>query len=696
MKAMKILKFKILTIIASLFLIGGPLLGQVDRSEPPKPGPAPEIEFDEPASFTLDNGLEVIVSENHEMPLVSFQLAVDVDPVKEEDAVGYVSAAGNLLRNGTTTREKAEIDETVDFIGASLNTFENGLYASCLSKHSDKLLDVMADVVKNPTFPEGEVEKYKKKSKSQLASSATDASFISRRVGRKLRNGDHPYGEIRTKETIDNIKRELCEQYHGQYYKPNTSYLVMVGDITPEEAREYAEKYFGDWEKAEVPAHTYDFPKRNESPKVAFVNKEDASQSVISVTYPVDLQVGDSDAIKARVTNNILGGGVFSGYLMQNLREDKGYTYGARSSLSKDEEVGYFKASAEVGTEVTDSAVHELLYEMNRIRNEKVDNDHLDLVKNVITGSFARNLESARTKAQFALNTKRYDLPADYYSNYLKNVDDVTVEDVSNTAQKYILPDESIILVVGDKKKVADKLKRFSGNGQVELYNKVGEPVQEARAMPEGMTAKKVIEDYIKAAGGREKFKKIETFKQVGSVNMGARTITIKEYKVEPDKFANITEMNGQVVQKQVYDGEKAMVSSMGQEQEIKGEQLERLKYEAKLFKFLDYDELGVELELQGVEQVDGEDTYKIKVTSPAGNHRYDYYSMDSGLKVKTKSTQQTQQGEVTSIQKFSDYKEVNGIMLPHTINISGMRSMTLTVDSYQINEEIDKSKFKL
>ena len=693
---MKILKFKILSTIVSLLLIGGPLLCQVDRSEPPKPGPAPEIEFEEPTSFTLENGLEVIVSENHEMPLVSFQLAVDVDPVKEGEAVGYVSAASNLVRNGTSKREKAEIDETVDFIGASLNTFENGLYASCLSKHSDKLLDVMADVVKNPTFPDEEVDKYKKKSKSQLASSATDASFISRRVGKKLRNGDHPYGEIETEETIDNITRELCEQYHGQYYKPNTSYLVMVGDITPEMAKEYAEKYFGDWKKGEVPEHAYDFPERNKSPKVAFVNKEDAAQSVVSVTYPVDLQVGDPDAIQARVTNNILGGGVFSGYLMQNLREDKGYTYGARSTLSKDEEVGYFKASAEVGTEVTDSSVHEFLHEMNRIRNEKVDADHLSLVKNVITGSFARNLESARTKAQFALNTKRYDLPADYYSNYLKNVEAVSVDEVNKTAQKYILPDESIILVVGDKKKVADKLKRFAGNGQVELYNKIGEPVEEARALPEGITAEKVIEDYIEAAGGRENFKKVESFQQVGSVMMGARTITIKEFKVEPDKFANITEMNGQVVQKQVYNGDKAMVTSMGQEQEVKGEQLKNLKYEAKMFKFLNYDELGVELELQGVEQVDGEDAYKIKVTTPAGNHRYDYYSMDTGLRIKRKATQKTPQGEVTSIQKFSDYKEVNGIMLPHTINISGMRSMTLTVDSYKINEEIDTSIFEL
>jgi predicted Zn-dependent peptidase len=694
---MRTLKFKILLPIVSLILIGGSVAAQVDRSEPPKPGPAPEIKFEEPTSFTLDNGLQVIVSENHEMPLVSFQLAVDVDPVKEGDAVGYVSAAGNLLRNGTENREKAEIDESVDFIGASLNTYENGIYATSLTKHSDKLLDVMADVVKNPTFPEKEVDKYKQKTKSSLASSSTNASFIAQRVARKLRNGDHPYGELETKKTIDNISRDLCENYHGKYFRPNVSYLVMVGDITPEKAKNYAEKYFGDWEKAEVPEHEHDFPKRENAPRVALVNKEDAVQSVISITYPVKLQVGDPDAIEANVTNNILGGGVFSGYLMQNLREDKGYTYGARSSLVKDENVGYFKASAEVGTEVTDSAVHEFLYEMNRIRDEKVDEEHLNLVKNVITGKFARSLEDAQTKAKFALNTKRYDLPADYYSNYLKKVEAVTVEDVNKTAKEYILPEASTILVVGNKEKVSDKLKRFSDKGKVQLYSKTGEPIEESKkAVPADLTATKVIEKYIEAIGGRENLQNINSYKRVASVSMGGRTITIKEIRKAPGKFATITEMNGNVMQKQVYNGKKAMASSMGQKREITGKKLKNMKYQAKLFKFLKYDELGVKLELQGIENVDGEDVYKIKVTNPAGKHHYDYYSVDSGLKIKTKSKQQTRQGKVTTIQKYSDYKEENGVLFPHTINISGMRSMTLTVDSYKINQEIDDSAFEL
>ncbi len=669
---------------------------QIDRSEPPKPGPAPEIKFSKPVSFTLDNGLEVIVSENHEMPMVSFQLTVDADPVKEGDATGYVSAAGNLLRNGTANRKKAEIDEAVDFIGATLNTYENGIYASCLTKKSEDLLEIMSEVVTSPTFPKEELEKYKKNTISGLTSSETNASFIANRVSRKLRNGDHPYGELETKASIENITRMDCMDYYNKYYRPNISYLVIVGDITTEKARSYAEKYFGSWRKADVPEHNYDFPERTQGTRVAMVNKEDAVQSVISITYPLGLKVGDGDAIKARVMNNILGGGVFSGYLMQNLREDKGYTYGARSTLSKDPEVGYFKATAEVGTEVTDSAVHELFHEMNRIRNEKVDGEHLNLVKNVITGQFARSLEDAQTRARFALNTKRYNLPEDYYANYLKNVDKVTADEVQQVAKKYILPDQSITVVVGDKPQVSEKLKQFSANNEVELYDHTGNPVKASAPLPEDLTAEKVIEKYIEAIGGRENINKIKDLQQIGSVSMMGRSVTIKSFREAPDKFANITEMNGQVVQKQVYDGEKAKMTAMGQEREIQGEQLKNLRYEARMFKFLRYDELDVKLELQGIESVDGEEAYKIRVTNPAGQIHYDFYSVDTGLKIQTRKTRQTPQGKVTSIQKFSDYRVVKGVKFPYTIDISGKQSMTLQMDTYKVNEGIDPSVFDI
>jgi len=668
---------------------------QLDRSTKPEAGPAPEIQFENPPSFTLDNGLQVIVVENHELPVVNFQLTVDVDPLREGDAVGYVSAAGNLLRNGTQQKSKAEIDETIDFIGADLVTYENGIYASGLKKHAGTILDLMAEVLMEPVFPEEELDKYRKRQVSNLAGGKTDPSFISDRVAQKLRYGDHPYGELTTEETIGNITREKCMRYYNTYYKPNVSYLVMVGDIRQEEARAMAEKYFGPWEKGDVPEHEYDFPKTAGGRRVAMVNRDDAVQSVISVTYPVDLKPGETDAIPARLMNNILGGGVFSGYLMQNLREDKGYTYGARSQLSSDPLVGYFSAGAEVGTEVTDSAIHEFLHEMKRIRNEQVDPDHLKLAKSAMTGSFARSLEDARTVARYALNTKRYDLPPDYYATYLQKAEKVSQQEVQQAAGKYIRPQEATILVVGNQGKVRDRIAQFASDEKVELYTFRGEPVKESPAVPVDMTAEKVIEQYIGAMGGRDRINDIRDVKQTASVSMGPQTIVIETFRKQPNKMTSRTLVNGNVMQEQVFDGEKASVTAMGQTQELAGEQLESMKFQARMHKFLRYDELGVSLSLEGTEAVDGNPAYKVKVTNPDGMVRYDYYDVGTGLRVKTKQTVQGPQGEITQSQTFSDYREVQGVKFPYRIDISGMRSMTMKVDSIQVNEGIEDQVFE-
>lgn len=668
---------------------------QLDRSTKPEAGPAPEIQFENPPSFTLDNGLQVIVVENHELPVVNFQLTVDVDPVREGDAVGYVSAAGNLLRNGTQEKTKAEIDETIDFIGADLTTYENGIYASGLKKHAGTILDLMAEVLMKPVFPEEELDKYKKREVSNLAGGKTNPSLISSRVARKLRYGDHPYGELTTEESIGNITRDKCVEYYSTYYKPNVSYLVMVGDIRQEEARAMAEEYFGPWEKGDVPEHQYDFPKTGEGRSVAMVNRDEAVQSVVSITYPVNLQPGEADAIPARLMNNILGGGVFSGYLMQNLREDKGYTYGARSQLNTDPLAGYFSAGAEVATEVTDSAIHEFLYEMDRIRSEEVAPDHLRLAKSAMTGSFARSLEDARTVARYALNTKRYDLPPDYYATYLQKAENVSQEEVQRVAGQYIRPDEATILVVGNQAKVRDRLARFASDEEVKLYTFQGEAVKESPAMPKDMTAEKVIERYIEAMGGRDQINSISDVKQTASVSMGPQTIVIETYRKQPNRMTSRTMVNGNVMREQVFDGEKGSVTGMGQTQELAGEQLESMKFQARMHKFLRYEELGVDISLEGTEALEGKPAYKIKVTNPDSMVRYDYYDVDSGLRVKTKQTVQGPQGEITQSQTFSDYREVQGVKFPYRIDISGMRNMTMKVDSIQVNEGIGDEIFQ-
>ncbi|MDC0313995.1 insulinase family protein, partial [Flavobacteriales bacterium] len=421
---------------------------EVDRTQAPAPGIAPQINIGTPASFTLENGLKVFVVENHKLPKVSFQLTIDKDPVLENGNVGLADMMGDMLGAGTTSKTKAQIDEEIDFVGASFSAFSSGFYASSLTKHSDKVLGIAADILLNPAFPQEELDKKKKRAFSSLKSLATNADAIAGRVTSVLKYGkDHPYGEVQMKSDIDNITIDACKKYYTTYFRPNISYLVIVGDITVEDAKKLTEKYLGGWEKADVPEHKYEMPVATKGVRVAFVNKPGAVQSVIKVIYPVDYKVGAPDAAAVSVMSSIFGG-AFSSYLNANLREDKAYTYGARGGVRADNRVGSFNAGASVRNEVTDSSVTQFLFEMNHIINEKPSQADLDRIKNNMNGGFALSLENDQTIARFALNIERYGLPADYYQTYLSRLQNVQFADVEAAAKKYIHPENCIILVV--------------------------------------------------------------------------------------------------------------------------------------------------------------------------------------------------------------------------------------------------------
>src|SRR5690606_8979191 len=242
------------------------------------------------------------------------------NPIIEGDKAGYVSMAGDLLGTGTTSRSKAQLDEEVDFIGASLNTSSNGIFASSLSKHTDKLLELMTDVLYNPSFAQDELYKVKTQTLSAVAANKEDPGTIAGNVRSVLVYGqDHPYGELTTEKSVESITVDDCKKYYSTYFKPNNAYLAIVGDIDVKTAKKIAEKYFGKWQRGEVTDPTYNVPQPPRQTYVALVDRPASVQSVINIGYPVTLKPGEPEVIKAGVMNQILGGG-FSSRLMQNLR----------------------------------------------------------------------------------------------------------------------------------------------------------------------------------------------------------------------------------------------------------------------------------------------------------------------------------------------------------------------------------------
>ena len=681
---------------------------EIDRSSAPKPGKAPEINIGSPASFVLENGLKVFVVENHKLPKVSFQLSIDKDPKLETGHVGLSSMMGDMLSAGTTTKTKQQIDEEIDFIGASISTFSSGIYASCLSKHKEKVLEIASDILLNPAFPEQELEKKKKRLMSSLKSVKTDANSISSRVGGVLKYGkNHPYGEVQTSSDIDGITVELCKEYYKTYFRPNISYLVIVGDIDVEESKALVENYFGSWEKAEVPIHKYSNPEKVEGVRVAFVDKPGAVQSLISVMYPVEYKIGAQDNAKVSVMSNIFGG-AFSSYLNANLREDKGYTYGARGRISPDKIIGQFNASASVRNEVTDSSITEFLAEMNHIKNEPVSDEDLNRIKNNMNGDFALSLERSQTIARFALNVVRFNLPQDYYQTYLSRLQSVSKEDVQAAAKKYIDPDNCIILVVGNKE-VAESLKKFDSDGEIEFYDINGDIEKEEKTpLPEGLTAQQVINDYLLAITGKENlddvkkvYKKLKGIKSVmnGAISQGGQefSMTFTTYQKAPNSFKMEINAMGMVVQKEVFNGSTGGSMNMQTgKQDLSAEEIAKKKITSALDKELRYKELGYQLELMAIEKVNDVPTYKVAITNPFNSVSYAYFDVDSKLKVSEMKIETSSSGEsATVIQYFSDYQSSKYLKYPNKVVVENNgQEIELNVSSVEYNPKFSSDEF--
>jgi predicted Zn-dependent peptidase len=665
---------------------------KVDRSKAPAAGPAPKIQIGSYQLFTLDNGLKVIVVENHKLPTVSYSLQLDLDPIKEGDKAGYTSMAGTLMSAGTESKTKDQISSSVDFIGANFSTSSDGIYADCLTKHSETLLTIFNDVLLHPSFPETELEKEKKKTISGLASEQTDPNSISSRIGNMVKYGkNHPYGEQMTEATLKNITREDLVTYYNTYFRPNAAYLVIVGDINMETAKAQANKYFGSWAKGDVPKLKVRAPKVPAGNEVVFVPVPGAVQSVIDITYPIDLLPATSDALVASVLNNILGGSGFQTRLMQNLREDKAYTYGAYSEITPDDYVGYFSAGASVRNEVTDSSITQFMYEITKLTTEPVDEKTLQIIKNIMTGQFARSLERPQTVARFAKNIERYQLPKNFYETYLERLNAVTAQDVMALAARVLLPNNAYITVVGNKE-IEKTLLPFDKDGKIMKFNTDGSVYVEMKPIPAGVTVETVVNQYVQAMGGTDKLSKIKTVVQKGFLDVGMAKLDMTTEIIANQALKVTMSMNGNPMMIQTWDGTNLKMSQMGQNIEADAAAIQQAKIQCDLLADTHLSQYGITSVLKGIEVMNGKDVYVVENTDSFGSISTDYYDVASGLKNKTISVQKQGDKTETSETTILEYKEVDGIKFPSRIKTSASgQNMEVVISEVILNAKLKK-----
>ena len=691
------MKNRIILLITTM-LISFSVSAQLDRSIQPVGGPTPKIKLDKPKEFKLKNGIKVLVVENHKLPRVSYSLRIDGTPILEGEKAGVLSVLGQMLGNGTTSIEKDVFNEEIDYLGANVSIGFRSSFASSLTKHNDRILELMADAIINPLLTVEEFDKTKEQLIESLKADEKSIDAIGSRVGNALSYGkNHVYGEFITEETLNKISYEDVIDFHKKYTYPNSAYIVVIGDVNYKEVKKSITEKFSVWKKAkkvenDVPVLTPNVGLT----EVNFIDLPSATQSSIGVTNNVELKMNDEDYFTALITNNILGGGG-EGYLFKNLREDKGYTYGAYSSLGSSRYgVARFSAGAKVRNMVTDSAVTEIVNEIVRIRTELVDAELLKNAKAKYVGNFIMRLERPQTIANYALNIKLNDLPEDFYETYLEKINAVTAEDVKRVANKYFKIANTRIIVVGKGSDVVENLEKvgFPINYFDKYANAVAKPVFN-KAIPEGMTALDVVDNYIKAIGGKDMLLNVNTL--VSNMDVTIPGAPFKPMAISkqmmPNKisFEMKANMGGQTMSlmKRNFSGEKGYMEQQGQKMLMSEEEIMEAKNVEGIFEELYYSD--DQTELLSINSIDGEDVYKIKVVKNEKTS-YRYYAVESGYLI---SIEEEDENKNISSTKYGDYRSVNGIMMPYFMQVNaGGQNLEFNTSEVMVNTELKDSGF--
>ena len=690
------MKTKFYTILAFLFVTVS-ITAQIDRSQQPKPGPAPKISLEKPTEYELKNGLKILIVENHKLPRVSYNLTIDRDPIIEGDKAGVTSLLGSMLGNGTTNISKDDFNEEVDFLGARLSFGFSGGFASSLTKYSDRILQLLADAAMNPLLTSEEFGKEKDKLLEGLKSQAKSVDAVAGRVGGALSYGaEHPYGEFVTEETVNSVSFNDIQSYFTKYFGPNDAYLVVIGDVNTKEVYKRIKKYFGKWKKAsDISSFVPEANQNVEALEINFVDMPNAVQSNISITSNVKLKMSDPDYHAVLIANKIFGGG-FNSYLNMNLREANGWTYGARSSVGTDKYISRFSAGAAVRNAVTDSAIVETIKEIKRFQSEPVEASALANAKAKYVGDFVLALERPSTIAQYAISTKINELPEDFYATYLEKINAVSIEDVQRVANKYFTADNARFIVVGKGSEVVANLEKLGI--PINYFDNYANPVDKpefSKPIPEGVTASSVMASYIEAIGGNAAVESVQTMLFNAEVTIeGAPfkpTAVIKS--MAPNKSSMEMSIAGMgTIMKQKFDGTTGYAEQQGMKQPMSEEDVAEQASQKGLFPEAHY--TADEIELMSLSDLDGTDVYKIKVKGVSESFRY--YDANSGLLLREEATEEAQGQSVTTITVHSDYRAVDGVMIPFGRKITaGPQVFGFNASEVVVNSGVTEADFK-
>ena len=438
------------------------------------------VPFNIPQAFqtTLPNGLRVVIFEDKRLPLVSYRLAFMSGDVHDpSDSIGLTSAMASMLTEGTENYSSLALAEKIERLGASISTSSSDdftvIAASALGLYNSEILHLMSEIVFRPTFPSDELDLYKRNTIENLKFQRSQPNFLANEKTARLLYGEHPYSRVSTTAAdVVKLSSDALSRFHNHRFIPNNAVLIAVGDVERDSLLKEIEEHFGDWEQGTAPTSTFPIPPTRENASLTIVDRQGSAQSNI-VLANLALNRNDPDYFAVIVMNQVLGAGASSRVFM-NLREEKGYTYGAYTRVDMKKLAGDFEATAEVRTAVTGDSLKEFFYELNRIRDEKVTDNELADAKNFLTGVFPIRAETQEGLTNLIVSQELYNLPKDYLQTYRDDVNAVTIDEVQRVAKKYIAPDKMAIVIVGDAEEIIPQAKPYAAH--IEIFDTDGNP----------------------------------------------------------------------------------------------------------------------------------------------------------------------------------------------------------------------------
>jgi zinc protease len=437
------------------------------------PAPLSPLPFHIPSAFrhSLSNGLKLVIFEDSRLPLVSIRLAFFAgDSGDTSEHIGITSAAASMLNEGTASYSSKEFAEKIERLGASLNAHASDDFTivagSSLSLYTSDVLELIEEVILRPTFPEKELDLYRRNTVEHLKFQRSQAGFLANEQTARLLYGEHPYSRIAPSAAdVEKLERHELIEFHRNRFVPNNAILLVVGDVNKDEILKELEDRFGGWH--EHPQHATEFPPlpARSRRSLTIVDRPASAQSNI-VLSNLAIERSHPDYFPMLLMNQVLGAGASSRVFM-NLREEKGYTYGAYTRFDAKRFAGDFEATAEVRTAVTGDSLKEFFYELNRIRDERVSEQELNDAKNFLTGVFPIRAETQEGLTNLLVNQFLYALPEDYLQTYRDHVSVVTADQVQEAAVKHVLPEKLAMVIVGDADEILRQARDYADDIEV-------------------------------------------------------------------------------------------------------------------------------------------------------------------------------------------------------------------------------------